>query len=130
MISIRKVQPDDESFIYATWLRSQYYGYTFFKRVEKRTFFNHYKETIRARLLTSNVNVVCLESDPDVVLGYCVYSKDGTTLHWAYVKRAWREQGIMKACLPKSIRQISSLTNKGELLFKLLPFNPFYKETP
>lgn len=121
---IRPAQESDYPFIYATWLRSQYYGSPWFKKVEKDSFFDNYKLFIKRRLETSTVLVSCLFSDPDVVLGYVVYT--GENLHWVYVKRAWRQMGIAKEMVPSNITRVTSLTKMGDIASKgVYPFNPF-----
>lgn len=126
MRTIRQATKEDEAFIYATWLRSQYFGNTWFKQMEKDAFFDNYKNVVAARLASSLVLVSCLESDPEVVLGYAVYSPDKTTLHWIYVKRAWRQLGIARELAAPEITSVSSLTKIGKALMpKEWKFNPF-----
>lgn len=124
MRMIREGKPEDHSLIYATWLRSQYHGNSWFSRISRGVFFDNYKKIIEARLNTSTVLVSCLESSPDVVLGYCVYQDN--VLHWVYVKRAWRGFGISKELIPPSIDTISSLTRVCRVaLPETWEFNPF-----
>lgn len=126
MITLRNSCQADESFIYATWLRSQYYGNTWFKQIDKNIFFNNYKRVVSDYLITAHVQIACLDSDPDVVVGYAVYSADGKILRWVYVKRAWRRLGIAKKLVDPDVKQVSSLTRIGRMLMpKEWIFNPF-----
>jgi len=121
---VRKAEEADHPLIYATWLRSQYYGHPWFKMIDSEAYFAAYKAFISQRLKTSNVDIICLDGDPDVILGYAVYS--GPVLHWVYVKRAWRNFGIAKELVPKDITHVSSITKLGKLAGKeRFKFNPF-----
>lgn len=123
----RLAQESDHPLIYATWLKSQYYGNAWFKAIEKSIFYGGYKAVVGQRLATATVVVSCLESDPDVVLGYACFSPDGTVLHYVYVKKAWRQLGIAKELVPSTITTVSSITKIGRMLKerKNLVFNPF-----
>jgi L-amino acid N-acyltransferase YncA len=127
MRTLRPAQETDHPLIYASWLKSQYYGNSWFKQIGRDIFFNGYKQVIAGRLATAKTVVVCLEADPDVVLGYACYSPDETTLHYVYVKKAWRQFGIAKELLPPTITTVSSLTKIGRMLKerKGLTFDPF-----
>lgn len=126
MRQVRGATEEDYPFIYATWLRSQYYGNSWFKQIDKDTFFNSYKLVVETRLRSSSVRVSCLSSDPEIVLGYSVTSPDDTTLHWVYVKRAWRGLGVAKELVPSTIATATSLTKIGKaLLPSEVKFNPF-----
>ncbi len=123
MKTLRPGMLSDEPLIYATWLRSTYYGNSWFKMVPKEVFFENYKKIVAARLASSQVMVCCLEEDPDVVLGYSIFTEDA--LHWVYVKKAWRGLGIARdliggASTATTMTKLGRLANKGRLMF-----NPF-----
>lgn len=121
---VRPMEESDKSFIYSTWLRSQYYGNTWFKSIDKDIFFDNYKKIVEARLLSADVWVSCLESDHDVVLGYSV--SEGSTLHWVYVKRAWRRLGVAKELVTLPPTVVTSMTKIGKLVCpNESTFNPF-----
>lgn len=114
----------DEAFVYATWLRSLYYGNSTFRKIDKDRFFKTYPNVIKALLTRSNVDVVCLEDDPEVLLGYAVY--EGEALHFLYVKKAWRKLGIARMLMPGNVTKVTHLTKVGEkLLPKGIKFDPF-----
>lgn len=110
-LTIRGAGYGDEAFVYSTWLRGLYYGNDWFRKIDKKSFFDKYRFVVKHLLSNSNVDVVCLVSDPDVVVGYSVYS--GNTLHWVYIKRDWRGRGISKALIPKGIECVTHLTKKA-----------------
>jgi GNAT superfamily N-acetyltransferase len=124
MKKLRQGTEADKALIYATWLRSTYYGTPYFKLIEKNTFFDNYKKIVEQRLINSSVLVCCLEEDPDVVLGYSLFTNN--VLHWVYVKRAWRGLGIAKMLVPSTCDTATSLTKIGKVCNKgKLVFNPF-----
>lgn len=117
---------DDHAFIYATWLRGLYYGNTWFKQIPQKIYFETYHKAIEAVLSRpqTKVLVACFKDEPSVLTGYSI--SRGETLHWVFVKTAWRKIGIAKKLVPKEITQVTHLTTQGQ---KLKPkewiFNPF-----
>jgi GNAT superfamily N-acetyltransferase len=123
---IRDMQESDKSLIYATWLRSQYYGNTWFKSINKDIYYDNYKRVVEARLASCKVLVLCLTSDPETVIAYSVVSQDEETLHWIYTKKAWRKKGYARELVPSTITTVSSMTKIGKALNKSkYVFNPF-----
>lgn len=112
----------------ATWLRGLYYGESWFSSIDKRIFMTNYKQFLEAILAKSDIKVACLCDDKDIILGYSVLSKANPTLHWLFVKSAFRKQGIGKSLVPTEITYVSHLTELGKNLLYKLPnatFNPF-----
>lgn len=88
----------------------------------------NYKKVGEGLINNAQIKVACLPDDPDIILGYAILSPDSTTLHWCFVKSAWRKQGIMKEILPKSITSYTHFTELSQSLKYKLPnaiFNPF-----
>ena len=130
LYNIRDGKANDLHLILATFLRGLYYGDSWFSLIPKNIFMANYKRVIEAILSNPNtaVKVACLPDDPDVILGYSIISKDGQTLHWVYVKSAWRKKGIGKSLTPETIMQVSHLSTLGKSLLSKLNsaiFNPF-----
>lgn len=74
------------------------------------------------------IKVACLPEDPDVILGYSILSADFQTVHFVYVKSAWRNKGIARSLLPQYPTTITHLTKLGKSLMHKFPsatFNPF-----
>src|SRR5271165_7333660 len=101
----------DEAFIYSTWLRGLYYGNDWFRKINKPDFFAKYRLVIDHLLRSSNVDIICLNDSPDVIVGYSVYC--GEKLHWIYVKKSWRKLGIGKGLMPKGITCVTHLTKRA-----------------
>lgn len=126
--SIRDFKVEDKSLIMATWLRGLYYGDSWFSQIPKSLFMNNYKQILEAILARSVVKVACDIKDPDTIFGYSVLSKDYQTIHWVFVKAAFRKQGIGKSLLPQYPTFVSHLTALGKSLlskFTDCVFNPF-----
>lgn len=118
---------NDENFIYSTWLKGLYYGCDWFKKIPHKEFFEKYRPVIKHLLSKSNVDVLCLAEDTEVIIGYSVYLDD--TLHWVFIKKSWRKNGFSKLLLPDDIKRVTHLTNtaikKRVLKKKEWTFNPF-----
>lgn len=123
---VRDATPDDENFIYSTWLMGLRHGNLWFNLFPKNAYFRTY-HTIIERLLKNSdvkVKVAALKEQDDVILGYAVL--EGDILHWIHVKDAWRRIGVATALIPKDIKYITHFT---EVALAIKPahliFNPF-----
>lgn len=128
LYEIRDFKPEDKSFVMATFLRGLYFGDSWFSLIPKDIFMSNYKLIAEAILAKHQVKVACLCEDKDVILGYSILSGDFKTIHWVFVKSAFRKQGIARALLPKYPTTVSHLTLVGKNLlpkFKDCVFNPF-----
>jgi GNAT superfamily N-acetyltransferase len=128
---IRPYKTEDKSFILATFLRGIYFGDSWFSLVPKDIFMINYAKIAEALLSRSYVAVACLTEDPDVILGYSMLSRDAKVVHFIFVKKAFRNQGIGKALVPEGLEFVTHLTNQGRSLMHRYPgvvFNPFRLE--
>ncbi len=131
LYDIRDMQPDDKNFILATFLRGLYYGDSWFTLIPKAIFMSNYKG-VAEHLVSSpkvTVKVACLKDEPGVILGYVILSADFQTVHWTFVKSAWRGKGIAKSLVPRHPAYCSHLSTLGLSLMKSkfpnTVFNPF-----
>lgn len=127
---IRDYVEGDKNFIMATFMRGIYYGDSWFSLIPKDIFMGNYKAVGEALIASPRniIKVACLKDDADIILGYSILSKDFTTLHFVFVKSAWRNQGIGKSLIPATTNTITHLTTLGrKLMIKLKDaiFNPF-----
>lgn len=131
LYDIRDVKTEDENFIRATFLRGVYYGNPFFSLIPKQVFMDNYKKMSEMLLKDRTrtvVKVACLKEDQDVIIGYSILSADYQTIHYVYVKSAFRKQGIARSLVPKYPSSVSHMTEIGESLlnkFEGCVFNPF-----
>lgn len=128
LIMVRDMVPEDKNFIFSTWLRGLRYGNDFFELIESGAYYTHCHSAIEKTLANPGVvvKVACLKEDPNVVLGYSVYS--GATLAWVQVKAAWRHIGIARSLVPDNILTVTNITKIGAAILKTRPhvrFNPF-----
>lgn len=130
LFEVRDYLPSDKAFIKATFLRGLYYGDSWFSFIPKDIFMHNYSIVLDSIIDSPNnvIAVACLKEDPSVILGYSVMSSDYSVIHWVFVKKAWRKQGIGRTLVPKYPTYVSHLSQLGkELLpkFENTKFNPF-----
>ena len=127
LIKIRKSTNVDHNFILATMLRSLYYDESWFTLIPKHIFMTHYNKVINLLLskFTTEVLVACLKDDEDTILGYSILSPG--TVHFVYIKKAWRNLGLARDLVPEDCKNVTHLTKSGLSLLKKkdLIFNPF-----
>lgn len=134
LISLRPYNPIiDDPFIYATWLKGLRYGNALYELIDQDAYFMNYHRVVEAILKRPQVeiSVACLKNDPEVILGYAVAEEQ--TLHWIFVKTAWRKIGIANDLLCRLYEQgferVTHVTDIGKsILFEKFPtvkFNPF-----
>lgn len=130
LYDIRDFKQEDTNFILASFLRGVYYGDSWFNRIPKDIFMANYKKVIEALLAPGKctIKVACPKGETDIIIGYSILSPDYQTVHWVYVKKDWRKNGIGKSLVPAHPLAVTHLTDIG---FTLLPklqtavFDPF-----
>lgn len=140
-VVFRPAVEGDLAFIFKSWLLGQYHGnrpakgvkltgkipVDYMGSIEQDVFMKQYHKFIESLLLEPSVEVTvaCLSTDPDVVIGYSVFKRD--SLIWVHVKPDWRNIGIARDLIPKTIKTTSSLTRVGDIIRKKRgwTFNPW-----
>ena len=127
-VMIRPAKPEDRAFIISTWTKGQLYGHSFFSAVDPDAYFAHYPQYITSVLdsTTTEVLLACLPEDLDIILAYVVFKGPGVA--WAFTKKAWRGQGLIKQLTQgRPITVVYSLTKPGQaiMLKKGLKFDPW-----
>lgn len=130
LYQMRDYKDNDKALVMATFLRGLYYGDSWFSQIPKDIFMSNYKRVAEAIVSNPNtsIKVVCLKEDEDVIIGYSILSANYSTIHWVYVKSAFRLQGIGRALVPQFPTAVSHLSEVGKKLlpkFKNAVFNPF-----
>lgn len=93
-ILIREFKPEDVNFIISCWVKSSYKSSTGYKErlgVYHRGIDSLIKKKYDRKELLAYV--ACMEDDPDLLLGFVVIGMD-MSLHYVYVKEAFKRQGI------------------------------------
>lgn len=125
--TVRDGLESDTAFIISSWLKSLYYGNSWFSLMPKQVFLDNYRFVLMALLPKSSIKVACLKDTPEVILGYVVSSKDETVIHFAYVKKDFRKIGVARLLAPKQANICTHTTASGLAIIKNKGwiFNPF-----
>lgn len=133
LVIIRNGKESDKNFIMATFLRGFYYGDSWAREIPKDIFMSVYHAVVEKLLAAPGIliQVACLREDADVILGYSIIGANvaGLTLHWVFVKAAWRNIGIGKSLVPEGkVNAATHLTKSGLSILRKHPevvYNPF-----
>lgn len=125
----RNVAGDARNLVVASFLRGVRYGNEYFKLIDGDRYYFHYGEYV-CNLLNRDdcvLRLAILEGSPEVILGWSLIERN--TLHFVFVKKDVRRQGIAKALVPGRIETITHLTKTGLALWSCktpeAKFNPF-----
>lgn len=109
MIKIRPYEERDIPFICNTWFRQAWRAVS-----KSKPNFDTFADAQRAAMaFTLNraiTSVAYLESVPDEILGYSISEPTNNVLHFIYVKKDYRRQGIGAKLLPPTPAAITKLT--------------------
>ena len=103
MFTIRAARDADRNFILASWLHHYKNSSPFAKPILHSVYYK-YHHVIVERITTrptTRIRIACLPDDDSVILGYIVIEQmpDKPCIHFAYVKPAFRGNGILTAFL-------------------------------
>lgn len=129
--AIRKPRSQDLDFIYATWLNSYFGDSCYYHSVRKSVYKREYAKIIDRLLSISSILIACKPDDEIVIYGYLVF--EPRTIHYCYIKEAFRFSGMAKALIATGVGkldyvQVSHQTNKLKPILEKYPFltyNPF-----
>lgn len=117
------------NFIFLKWMKSFRFGNEYIKLSDSGTYYAAYHRYISNILQTPGVDIrlAVLSDNPDVALGFSAVR--GLVLHYVFVGKDYRLQGIAKKLVPVDINEFTHLTKTGLRLWSTeLPeaiFNPF-----
>lgn len=100
-----------ENLVLAPFLTTLRYGNDLFKLIDKASYFGHYREYIKHLLSRSTMHVRLAILDDGTVAGWCLFQDK--TIHYIWVKKEGRRNGIAKDLIPKDFDTISHITNVG-----------------
>lgn len=95
-VTFRIATEDDIPFFYNATLQSHYYSSSTNKHILPGIYFAEHK-LLLSRLLqhpTTRLSIVCDESSPEVIMGFCLHDTEDDIVHYIYVKRPFRRFGI------------------------------------
>ncbi len=95
-VTVRPVQFEEKDLVFSTWLKGNYYGCDYYRSMPDLDYYKYYSLNIQ-RLLDKPGTCVDVAETDGLILGYIVYNDQ--SLYWAYVKRDYRKQGVLKALI-------------------------------
>lgn len=116
-------------FILSNWLTTLRFTNDWFKLIDEKTYYDVYPNVVKAILNKpqTQVNLALMEDDPDVCVGFSVY--EGETLHYCFVPRHGRKQGIGRSLITQPFKKMTHLTLPGVVIWKTkfpdAVFDPF-----
>lgn len=125
MFAIRDLKHEDAGFVLTTWVNGYFYGNKDFKICSIADQHAVLKPAIQIIAQNSNYRMLVLAEDPNVIIGYIAYAKD--TLHWIYLKKAWRNQKLTKKLLENLPLLYYSFRTKSSSVLKGLKYYPLRK---
>lgn len=113
--------------VVAPFLNSLRYGNDLYKLIDKDAYFINYSKYIDHLLQRPMMLVKMAMLKDDTILGWSMV--ENKTVHYVWVKKEVRMQGICKALMPQEFNTISHITHKGiNIWVKRYPevnFNPW-----
>ena len=116
--------------VYSDLLRTLRYGNDWLRLTQSDAYYAAYSRvtTLILSQLETRVRLALLNDDSDVCIGWCLTT--GDTLHYVYVKKDFRRQGVGNLIMPKACAKISNMTKSGLAIWNAkypqTPFNPFF----
>jgi GNAT superfamily N-acetyltransferase len=115
------------SLIKAPFLNSLRYGNDYFKVIDKEAYFPNYEKYIEIILSKPSTLVKLAVLKDETVLGWSIF--ENKTVHYVWVKKELRRQGIGKSLLPEEFDTITHLTRVGMSIwasrYPYVRFNPW-----
>ncbi len=110
LVGYRLAVAEDIPFLFATWLKGIRYGNELYKSIPSKLYFAEMHALLDKIMQNPNtlVSIACLKNDPSTILGFSVSEK--TTLHWVFVKKAWRRIGIGGDLTPITTVRVTMVT--------------------
>ncbi len=129
-VGLRDATPEDESFIFSSWLVSFRENGDWPRRISKGRYFAEHKITVMKLLAVSSTLVACNPDKPGQILGYVVH-QGRNILHWLYVKEPFRRDGLATRLLTEAQAtdaDCSHWTSAAAALGARLRYDPFLLE--
>lgn len=122
-----KLPQEYKNLVVAPFLNSLRYGNDLYKLIDKDAYFLNYSKYIDLLLNRPMTIVKLAVLKDDTVLGWSLI--EHKTVHYVWIKKEVRRQGICRALLPKEFNVISHITHKAINIwvkhFPEVKFNPF-----
>lgn len=118
-----------KAMIYSDFMKSLRYGNDWYALIDSKSYFSIYKRLIDEYFSNPHcvVKLACLTEDLDTCLGWSIAQNE--KLHYCFVKKDQRGQGIGESLIPEHFSQVTHLTKIGQAIrkykFPEVIFNPF-----
>jgi hypothetical protein len=123
----KNVPFDFINLIQASFKNSLRYGNDLYKLIDRNDYYAAYEKYIALLLQRPAIIVKFAMLEDQTILGWCMI--ENKTVHYVWVKKEVRRNGICQELLPKDFTTISHITNKGINMwvnhFPHVKFNPF-----
>jgi hypothetical protein len=140
-VRFRPARPDDEALIYSSWLRSLWHDAgkrPTDARYVRKSVWHRGQHRLVERLMGSGAEVLCAELEGLVIGWICFDPGEAGTLHYGYVKDAYRGRGVFKALLreasvpldPLMVSQLTGPVLAWRRAGKPVEFDPFAAVMP
>lgn len=129
-ITYREGKASDYAHIVITWTQSALAS-NFAAGIKKNTFIDHHKKIVQRTVETQKILIACDPTDPDLIIGYVVYSASEArpVIHYVHVKVRFRGFGIGTELLNRVSPSSFTATHKTwparKLRRKDFDYNPF-----
>lgn len=98
-VAIREMGPDDEGFVYRTWLEGHRVGSPAYgTRMRKDDYFALHHPKAERILARAKVWIACPEDAPNVIAGYII-AEPPKVVHWVFVRDGFKKLGLMRLLL-------------------------------
>ena len=97
--------------IIANFLNSLRYGNDYFKLIDKDNYFPNYTKYVNLLLSKPTTFVRFALLSDETIIGWSIF--EGPLLHYVFVNKDVRRNGISKALLPTNVKSFTHITNKA-----------------
>lgn len=123
---LRPYKKEDLNFIQNSWGSSYYKGAEFNSFLSPKEFNSKHRPIRESILLKANaaVLIACGKEDKDLILGWILVEKPkvGITLHYIYIKEAFKSEGISEALLKAALTDkpilVTHMTDRAQKIIK------------
>lgn len=107
----RELPKSYRNLLFSKYLHTLRTGNDYYRLSKKDSYYRVKNEEFAAYLARPNatVTIACLSDDSDVVLGWALFQ--GAKLHYVYVGREYRNNGIANSLLPTKVDEFTHITN-------------------
>lgn len=103
-VLIRPATEADLPLIFSSWIRSYRHGNPATLR-QGRSYAESQHRIVERLLARAEVRVACYSGSPSLILGWACIERKNSTIHYCYVKNAYRGLGLVRSLLGSLLGQ-------------------------